>query len=83
MLCTRSSHNAFVVSFNETFRKECLNAHWFTSLADAKERIEAWRREYNESRPHRALGERSSAEFACQPRTSQELAEVGVAGSSP
>jgi hypothetical protein len=35
-------------------RGECLNAHWFLSLADAK--IEAWRRHYNESRPHTALG---------------------------
>jgi len=78
----KPTDNAFVESFNGTLRKECLNAHWFTSLADAKERIEAWRREYNESRPHRALGERSPLEFACQPRTSGEATEVEMVGSS-
>lgn len=53
----RPTDNAHVESFNGTFREECLNAHWFTTLREAKEIIEAWRREYNESRPHRALGE--------------------------
>jgi hypothetical protein len=45
-------------------RDECLNEHWFISLGEAREMIEAWRREYNESRPHRALGERTPNEFA-------------------
>lgn len=40
--------------------------HWFTTLADAKEQIERWRTEYNESRPHRPLGEIPPAEFARQ-----------------
>jgi len=56
------SDNAFVESFNGTLRDECLNVHWFTSLADAREQIERWRVEYNESRPHRALGEVPPAE---------------------
>lgn len=53
-------------SFNGTLRDECLNTHWFTTLADAKEQIERWRTEYNESRPHRPLGEIPPAEFARQ-----------------
>jgi putative transposase len=60
-------------SFNGTFRQECLNAHWFMTLSEAKEIIEAWRREYNESRPHRALGERTPNEFACQVAASRDL----------
>ena len=56
--------NAFVESFNGRLREECLNAHWFLSLADAKDKIEAWRRFYNESRPHSALGDRTPREFA-------------------
>jgi len=44
-----------VESFNGSFRDECLNAHWFLSMEDAKAKIEAWRIEYNERRPHRAL----------------------------
>jgi transposase InsO family protein len=39
--------NGFVESFNGTFRAECLNAHWFGTLAEAKRLIEAWRQEYN------------------------------------
>lgn len=35
---------------------ECLNAHWFLTLADAAEKLEAWRRYYNEERPHGAIG---------------------------
>ena len=37
-------------------RSECLNAHWFMSLADAREKLDAWRRDYNEVRPHSAIG---------------------------
>jgi putative transposase len=51
----KPTDNAFVESFNGTLRAECLDAHWFTSLRDATMQIEAWRSEYNESRPHRAL----------------------------
>jgi putative transposase len=54
--------NAYVESFNGTLRAECLDAHWFTSSAEAVQRIESWRSEYNESRPHRALGERTPHE---------------------
>jgi putative transposase len=47
--------NAFIESFNSRFRDECLNVHWFTSLADAQLLIEAWRLDYNQLRPHSAL----------------------------
>ena len=62
----KPTDNGHIESFNGTFRDECLNTHWFTTLGDAREIIEAWRREYNESRPHRALGERTPYEFAFQ-----------------
>jgi putative transposase len=52
----KPTDNAFVESFNGTLRAECFDAHWFSTPADAVEQIEAWRREYIESRPHRALG---------------------------
>jgi len=60
----KPTDNAFVESFNGRFRDECLNAHWFLSLADARGKIEAWRRHYNESRPHTSLGWLTPAEFA-------------------
>ena len=53
----KPTDNAYVESFNGTLRSECLDAHWFATLAEARQVIEAWRQEYNESRPHRALGE--------------------------
>ena len=56
--------NGHVESFNGRFRDECLNANWFINLADAKAKIEHWRREYNEERPHSALDYRTPAEVA-------------------
>ena len=40
-------------------RAECLNAHWFLSLADAQKKLEDWRKYYNEDRPHRAIGQKT------------------------
>jgi putative transposase len=69
----KPTDNAFVESFNGTFRSECLNAHWFGTLAEAKRLIEAWRQEYNESRPHRSLGDRTPREFANEYAASRVL----------
>ena len=60
----KSTDNAFIESFNGKFREECLNQNWFLSLADAQEQIDVWRRDYNQERPHRALGGRTPHEFA-------------------
>ncbi|MDN7638789.1 IS3 family transposase [Burkholderia cepacia] len=62
--------NAKVESFNGRFRQECLNAHWFLSLADAQSKIDDWRTYYNEVRPHSALQWMTPAEFARQARES-------------
>lgn len=59
----RPVENAYCESFNGKLRNECLSANWFASLADAQRAIEAWRREYNEERPHKNLGRRTPAEF--------------------
>lgn len=47
--------NAFVENFNGKFRDECLNQNWFTSLDDARRKIENWRWDYNHQRLHSAL----------------------------
>ncbi len=52
----KPTDNAFIESFNGKFRAECLNAHWFMTLDDARRKCEAWRRDYNEERPHSAIG---------------------------
>ena len=54
--------NAFVESFNGRLRDECLNEHWFLSLVDARQLVEAWRLDYNRARPHSALGYQTPAE---------------------
>jgi putative transposase len=78
----KPTDNAYVESFNGTLRAECLDAHWFGSLAEAKEIIEAWRREYNESRPHRAHGERTPHEIACEFAASREFTSTTTAEDS-
>jgi putative transposase len=58
--------NAFIEAFNGRLRAECLSPSWFLSLADARDRIEEWRTDYNECRPHMALGGLSPSAFANQ-----------------
>jgi len=72
----KPTDNAFVESFNGTFRSECLNTHWFADMREAKTLIGAWRKEYNESRPHASLADRTPSEFASQYAASRILAET-------
>jgi len=60
----KPTDNAMVESFNGRLRQECLNEHWFMSLGDAMDKIEAWRWHYNETRPHSALDWTTPNEFA-------------------
>ena len=62
----RPMQNGYVESFNGRFRDECLNAHWFATMADARQKIEAWRQDYNDDRPHSSLGYRAPREFAAE-----------------
>ncbi len=52
----KPTDNAFIEAFNGSVRAECLNARWFLTLADAREKMETWRKYYNEDRPHGAIG---------------------------
>ena len=61
--------NAFIESFNGKLRDECLNESYFTSLLDAQTTIEAWRKDYNETRPHSSLGDLTPAEYAMKIRS--------------
>jgi len=60
----KPNENAYIESFNGKFRDECLNEHWFLSLAHARKVIESWRIEYNTERPHSSLGNLTPQEFA-------------------
>jgi putative transposase len=62
----KPNQNGYVESFNGRLRDECLNEHWFVSLAHAQVVINAWVREYNEERPKKALGGLTPASYATQ-----------------
>jgi len=65
--------NAYIESFNGRFRDECLNEHWFMTMAHARRVIEAWRIEYNTERPHSSLGDLTPEEFAAEAMTDRRL----------
>ena len=70
--------NPFIESFNGSFRDECLNTNWFLSLDDAKEKIESWRMEYNQYRPHSSLDDLTPEEFYQQHQQARNLEFTGV-----
>ena len=70
--------NAYIESFNGRFRDECLNEHWFTSMAHARAEISRWRSYYNERRPHSALGYVPPAQFAAMLRAREPGASQSV-----
>ena len=52
----KPTDNAYCEAFNSRFRLECLNQHWFLDIEDARDKIETWRQDYNNVRPHGAIG---------------------------
>jgi putative transposase len=60
----KPTENAFIESFNGKFRDECLNQNWFKSLDDARKKIDNWRWDYNNERPHSALNYQTPVEFS-------------------
>src|SRR5215470_6133548 len=70
--------NAFIEAFNGRLRDECLNVHQFASLTDAKAKIEAWRLDYNQRRPHSSLGDLTPDEFVARSREPRTVEVVAV-----
>jgi len=66
----------YIESFNGKFRDECLNEHWFATLAEARVLINEWRQDYNERRPHSALDYLTPSEFAARARTTSSCERV-------
>lgn len=62
----KPSENGYQESFHGKLRDECWNEHWFTSLAEMRETVEAWRVDYNTVRPHSSLGYQTPEEFAAR-----------------
>jgi putative transposase len=74
----KPAQNAYIESCNGRFRDECLNEHWFVTLDQAKALIDAWRRDYNQVRPHSALQNRTPAEFAATLRKHGTIASTST-----
>jgi putative transposase len=70
--------NAYIESFNGRLRQECLEENWFLSLEDAKIKIEAWRKDYNEHRPHSSLGDETPRGFAESWELSRTAKTAGI-----
>jgi len=70
--------NAFIEAFNGRLRDECLNVHQFASLADAKAKIETWRLDYNQRRPHSSLGNLTPNEFMARCQAMRVAEAVAV-----
>jgi len=69
--------NAFIESFNSKLRDECLNEYVFSTLAEARTIIEAWRQDYNQLRPHSSLGALTPNEFAALKREQSKPPQEG------
>ena len=72
----KPTEDAFIESFNGRLRDECMNANQFTSIDDARAKIEARRIDYNQHRPHSSLGHRTPAEFVRQKHTNGTTEKV-------
>lgn len=72
------TQNAYIESFNGKFRDECLNEHWFQTLAQARVEIARWRVDYNEVRPHSSCNRMPPAKFAALHRRSSSRGRHSV-----
>lgn len=77
----KPTDNAYIETFNGSLRDECLNLHWFRSLDEAEKLIEAWRKDYNESRPHMGLGNLTPKEYLLKAASCSETIRVTPAES--
>lgn len=77
----KPTENGYQESFHGKLRDECLNEHWFTSQEEAREKIEAWRVDYNRVRPHSSLAYQTPEEFAAQAAARRALPPAPAVGS--
>jgi len=79
----KPQQNAFIESFNGKLRDECLNEHWFLSVADARTITSSYRWTYNHDRPHSALGNLTPTEFAARAAATASVSPHGGCGQQP
>jgi len=69
----KPTDNAHIESFNGSLRDECLNINWFLSIEDARSKLEAWRDDYNEFRPHSSLGNLTPRDYVLEMKSDIHL----------
>jgi putative transposase len=79
----RPTENGYTESMNGKIRDECLNEHWFMTLKDARNLIEAWRLDYNTVRPHSSLNYQTPAEACAALRQTLAVASHGACEERP
>ena len=79
----KPTDNGFIESFNAAVRRECLSQHYFSSVAEARDVLAAWRDEYNHRRPHGSLGQRTPTEVGAQARAGMTPASRAIAILDP
>lgn len=67
--------NGYIELFNGNCRDERLNEHWFSTLTEARAIVAAWRKDYNESRPHSSIGYLTPAGCGTLHRSSRDAAQ--------
>jgi putative transposase len=71
----KPTQNGYIESFNGKFRDECLNEHWFSTLVEARTIVSAWRRDYNENRPHSSIDYMTPAEYGARHRSRRDAVQ--------
>lgn len=72
----KPTDNATVESFNASVRRECLSAHYFSTLAEAQVVLQTYRAEYDNDRPHSSLGQKTPSPFRTGTTTTPDPAEA-------
>ena len=78
----KPTDNPFIEAFNGRLRAECLNTQWFMSMPDAQKKLASWRRDYNEQRPHGAIGNNTSISLAFSDLVTGPKSENQIENSS-
>jgi putative transposase len=74
----KPTDNASIESFDASVRRECLSAHYFSTLAEAQVVLQTYRDEYNNDRPHSSLGQNTRSQFRTGSTTTPDPVEVAL-----
>jgi len=74
----KPTDNPYIESFNRKLRDKCLSENWLLDMEDARQKIEAWRKEYNELRSHYSLSQMTPMEFIATQYNRSENSNLAI-----